>query len=49
MAINPSDREAYVAICDSLLQPEGQILLVTIVYDQEKMEGGVRSVTQIQT
>lgn len=39
VAIRPEDREEYAATCDSLLKPGGRILLLTLVYNQEKMSG----------
>lgn len=39
VAIRPEDREEYSLLCDSLLEPGGLILLVTLVYDQDKMKG----------
>lgn len=40
VAIRPQDRMDYVAVCDSLLEPGGRILLATYNYDQDRMEGG---------
>lgn len=39
VAVRPQDRENYVAVCDSLLEPGGRILLATYDYDQEKRQG----------
>ncbi|CAM9435400.1 unnamed protein product, partial [Scytosiphon promiscuus] len=39
VALRPEDREDYVATCDSMLQPGGKILLMTMVYDQSAKRG----------
>lgn len=39
MALRPEDREDYVATCDSMLEPGGKILLVTMKYEQSAKKG----------
>ncbi|CAM9456931.1 unnamed protein product [Choristocarpus tenellus] len=39
VAIQPEEREAYLAVCDSLLDPGGQVLLTTMDYDQDLIKG----------
>lgn len=39
VALPPSARESYVAVCSDLIKEDGRILMVTVEYDQAKVEG----------
>ncbi|XP_065891480.1 probable thiopurine S-methyltransferase isoform X2 [Dysidea avara] len=44
-AIQPTDREKYVSVCQSLLKPQGRILMCALTYNQSEMRGPPFSIT----